>query len=285
MNAPPFLRIYLFLLCWGLVGLLVGCQPDEPAAPPRDAAPTPTANSAPSGAAFTDITASVGLDFTHRNGMSGAFYFVEAVGAGGALFDYDNDGDLDLYAVQGHALPPASAASRPRDRLFRNDLEILPNGERRLRFTEVTEASAIRATGYGMGVATGDYNNDGWTDFYVTNWGANQLWRNNGDGTFTDVTAESGTDDPRWSVSATFFDFDLDGWLDLVVVNYVDYALANNRSCSNRNTGRPDYCGPHAYAHVPDRLFRNRGDGTFTDVSEAVGLNTEYGNGLGVISR
>ena len=252
---------------------------------------------APSGEIFIDQAKETGLDFVHFNGMSGAYYFSEIVGAGGAFLDYDNDGDLDVYCVQGRMLgqdktlddallPPAD--NRPlRDRLYRNDLEVLANGERQLRFTDATVASGIEAAGYGMGVATGDYNNDGWLDLYVTNFGANQLWRNNGDGTFSDVTQESGQDngidDPRWSTSAAFVDVDQDGWLDLFVVNYTDFRIANHASCVNEQ-GAPEYCGPNSYTPETDRLLRNLGNGTFADVSSEAGLLTAPGPGLGVVT-
>ena len=149
-------------------------------------------------ALFVDRAAEAGLDFVHFNGMSGERYFVEIMGAGAALFDYDNDGDLDVYLVQGGMLGPDKtfddAIFPPRhplpltDRLYRNDLKILPAGERELRFVDVTDGAASSAGDYGMGVAAGDFDNDGWVDLYVTNFGANRLLRNNGDGTFSDVT-------------------------------------------------------------------------------------------------
>jgi len=224
------------------------------------------------------------LDFKHANGMSGALYFVEIMGAGAALFDFDNDGDLDAYLVQGHPLGAdlASIANLPGDRLYRNDLVVGIDGRRTMQFTDVTTPSGLRAFGYGMGVATGDFNNDGWTDLYVTNWGDNQLWHNNGDGTFTDVTQASGTNDPRWSTSAAFLDFDLDGWQDLVVVNYVAYTLKKDHPCYAETSGQQDYCGPHSYPHEPDLLLRNRGDGTFEDVTHRGGVAGQYGAGLGV---
>ena len=159
-------------------------------------------------ALFSEVAGEAGLDFVHFNGMSGEFYFPEMVGAGAALLDYDNDGDLDIYLVQGHMLgaaknpedamfPPAPGETFT-DRLYRNDLAVEPTGTRRLRFTDVTEKSGIDARGYGMGVASADFDNDGWADLYVTNFGSNQLLRNNGDGTFSDVTAKAGVDDPRW---------------------------------------------------------------------------------------
>jgi hypothetical protein len=215
------------------------------------------------------------------------------MGAGGALFDHDGDGDLDLYLVQGAMLGPGKTvrdAFRPpqhplplTDRLYRNDLEIRPDGTRVLRFTDVSAASGLAAHGYGMGVATGDYDGDGDVDLYVANFGPNQLWRNRGDGTFEDVTAGSGSDDPRWSVSASFADFDRDGWLDLYVANYVAYSLANDKTCRGPD-GRPDYCSPSSYEPEPDRLFRNRGDGTFEDVTVRSGIAAEYSSALSVVA-
>ena len=145
---------------------------------------------------FIDMTAAVSLHFVHVNGMTGELFIAEMMGAGGALFDYDNDGDLDLYLVQGGRLTDggdAAPSPRPSDRLLRNDLSIGPDGGSVVRFTDVTDSSGIEATGYGMGVVAGDFGNDGWIDLYVTNFGSNQLWRNHGDGSFSDVTASSGS--------------------------------------------------------------------------------------------
>src|SRR5919108_4368986 len=133
---------------------------------------------------FDEVAAEVGLNFRHYNGMTGKFYLPEIMGAGAALFDYDNDGDLDVFIVQGAALEPGSKSDSSGGRLFRNDLEVGENGIRKLRFSDVTEKSRIHARGYGMGVAVGDINNDGWTDLYLTNLGANQMYLNKGDGTF-----------------------------------------------------------------------------------------------------
>ena len=168
-----------------------------------------------------------GLDFVHFNGMSGALYYAEHMGPGVALFDYDNDGDLDVFIPQGQmlgtgkkleqALFPPKGPLPLKGRLFRNDLQVNADGTRTLRFTDVTDASGLNANGYGMGVATGDYDNDGCVDLYVTALGRNQLFRNNCNGTFTDVSKESRTDDTGWSTSAAFVDYDRDGWLDLFV--------------------------------------------------------------------
>ncbi len=174
---------------------------------------------------FSDVARAVGIDFVHFNGMSGRNYYPEMVGSGAALFDYDNDGDLDVFIVQGNMLGPGKRLAEalfppnpplpPKSRLYRNDLQIDVQGKRKLRFTDVTTQSGIDAQGYGMGVAAGDYDNDGWVDLYITNFGPNQMWRNKGDGTFSNVTQSTGTDDNRWSIPATFLDFDRDGRLDL----------------------------------------------------------------------
>jgi hypothetical protein len=208
------------------------------------------------------------------------------------LFDYDSDGDLDFFLVQGAMLgggktlkdavtPPGNPAA-PGGRLFRNELIGRDGKPGKLRFTDVTGQSGIRAKGYGMGVAAGDFNNDGWIDLYLTNFGSNQMLRNNGDGTFTDVTAEAGTDSALWSVSAAFVDYDRDGWLDLYVGNYVDFSLSNHKRCSAY--GRDDYCGPKSFTPLPEKLFRNRGDGTFEDVSAASGIGGESNGALGIVA-
>jgi hypothetical protein len=218
--------------------------------------------------------------------MSGERYFAEIGGSGAALVDYDNDGDLDVYLVQGEmlgdglpaTLPPPAA---PGDRLFRNDPVAASGAPTRARFVDVTERAGVRARGYGMGVAAGDIDNDGWVDLYVTNLGPNQMLRNRGDGTFVDVTVASATGDPGWSISAAFVDLDLDGWLDLYVANYTEYRLALDKACYSA-TGARDYCSPLAYQPQPDRLYRNRRDGSFEDVGAAFGIASPARNGLGV---
>jgi hypothetical protein len=240
---------------------------------------------------FTDRAREAGIDFVHFNGMSGEHYYAEMMGSGVALFDYDNDGDLDIFLVQGNMLGPgktvADAMFPPkgplRGRLYRNDTTTGPDGSRILKFTDVTVESAIDAHGYGMGVTAGDFNNDGWVDLYVTNFGRNQLWRNNGDGTFTDVTRVSGTGGfEGLSASAAFIDFDRDGWLDLFVCNYLDFRVANNKKCLSAS-GLPDYCGPMAYNPTANRLFRNRRDGTFEDVTAQSQIGREFNGALGLV--
>jgi hypothetical protein len=242
---------------------------------------------------FADVTAVVGLDFVHFNGMTGRFYMPENMGAGGALLDYDNDGDLDLYLIQGSLMGPDVALEQAvepphhplplTDRLYRNDLSVDSDGRVVVRFVDVTGSAGLPPAGHGMGAAAGDYDNDGLTDLYLTRFGPNQLLRNRGDGTFEDVTLVAGVDDPRWSVPAVFFDFDRDGWLDLFVGNYLDFTWAKKVPCTTR-AGAPDYCDPWAYGTVGDRLFRNRGDGTFESVTRAAGLDTVEGRGLGAVA-
>lgn len=238
---------------------------------------------------FKDVAEQSGLKFQHYNGMTGKFYLPEITGSGAALFDFDNDGDLDVFLVQGNVLEPNTRPNNtlfpwrgpepPRGKLFRN--EIIPS--KTLSFTDVTQKSGILATGYGMGAATGDINNDGLPDLYLSNLGSNQMYLNKGDGRFVDVTKESGTDDSRWSTSASFFDYDRDGWLDLIIVNYADFSVTNNPTCYAATTAK-DYCTPRVFRAPGNRLFHNKGNGTFADVTTAAGVGKEFGHGLGVVT-
>lgn len=242
---------------------------------------------------FTECAAETGLVFSFFNGMSGEFYLPEIKSGGIGLLDFDNDGDLDVYLVQGHMLgdsktlsdaifPPTDSLPL-NDRLFRNDLVIHPDGTRVLRFVDVTDLSGIVEGEYGIGVATGDYDDDGWVDLYISSTTKNRLWRNNGDGTFADVTSKAGAEEERYSTSCSFVDYDQDGRLDLFIVNYVDYSFATHKACYSR-FGNRDYCGPQSFRPLPDRLLRNRGDGTFEDVSVSSGITAAKGNGLGIVS-
>ena len=257
------------------------CGQDSGEAPGRNG---PTADVA----WFTDTAPESGLDFVHVNGMYGRYQQPEIMGPGVALLDYDNDGDLDVYLVQGGTLGtepqrPAPPEGLPlADRLYRNDLAVHAGGERTLRFTDVTDESGITARGYGMGVATGDIDNDGRVDLYLTRFGANQMFRNRGDGTFVEVSAASGTDDPSWGVSAAFVDADRDGWLDLFVGNYLAYSLDTHVPCVHPSGRRETYCAPETYRAQPSRFYRNRGDGTFLDATAAAGMAREFGPALGV---
>jgi hypothetical protein len=242
---------------------------------------------------FSDMAEESGLDFVHFNGMSGEYLLSEIMGGGVALFDYDNDGDLDVYLTQGHMLGQGktleNAFFQPRsgeplrDRLYRNDLIINPNGSRKLKFVEVTDACGLDARGYGMGVAAGDFDGDGWIDLFVTNLKEGQLWRNSGEGTFADVTHKAGLMATGWAVSAAFLDYDRDGHLDLYVGNYVVFPPDKVEACYSPTSAR-DYCGPQVFPYLADRLFRNRGQGTFEDVSHDTGITHEFGPALGVVT-
>ncbi|HEY7449167.1 MAG TPA: VCBS repeat-containing protein, partial [Vicinamibacterales bacterium] len=238
---------------------------------------------------FTDRARESGLDFVHFNGMTGEFYFAEVIPPGVALIDYDGDGSLDVFVAQGQMLGKQSD-SRPqvlpkvplKSRLYRNSLTVHPDGTRTLRFTDVTDASGLVVRGYAMGAATGDFNNDGCVDLYVTNLERSQLFRNDCDGTFTDVSTESRAQDLGWSVSAAFVDYDRDGWLDLFVGNYVYYTVQADKPCLHSIGSLRDYCPPSVYRPQPDRLYHNNRDGTFTDVTAAAGMAREFGPALGV---
>ena len=281
-----------------VVALWSGCNSGQNSAGPRHA--TEPASDTKAGVAgavasaqrdwFTDVAHDAGLDFRHFNGMSGKFYQAEIMAPGVALFDYDNDGDLDVYLVQGRMLGNGTPLIPPpgdgplEDRLYRNDLAVNPDGTRTLHFTDVTVQSGIHTRGYGMGVAVGDIDNDGWNDLYVTGLGRNQMFRNNGDGTFADVSTKSGTGDPdSWGVSASFFDFDRDGLLDLFVGNYLTYSLKTHIACFS-GPGAPDYCRPSVYRPRPSRLYHNLGGGRFADVTIAAGLGRDFGPALGASS-
>ena len=230
---------------------------------------------------FIESAAATGLVFTHVNGATGNYYLPEMMGAGAALFDYDNDGDLDVFLVQGGPIGTNVARAAPTSRLFRNDLAVAANGRRTLRFTDVTAKAGAGLRGYGMGAAVGDYDNDGSLDLFVTSFGSIALLHNNGDGTFGDATKQAGLADTGWSTSAAFVDYDRDGDLDLFVARYVDFTVAANKLC-NDPAGARDYCGPRAYRPVPDRLFRNEGNGRFVDATDRAGITKADGAGLGV---
>ena len=233
------------------------------------------------GTVFVDAALPTGLLFSHFNGFSGRYHMPEIVGAGGALFDFDGDGDLDIFLVQGAPVggPQASPGGNSGSRLFRNEMPL--NG-RLPRFVDATPSSGISDLGVGMGVAVGDFDNDGDVDLYTTAYGPNKLWRNEGHGRFTDVTGTLEVQDERWSTSASFSDVDGDGWLDLIVANYVDFRVADGRVCT-KSGGQPDYCGPRAYSGVADSLFLNSGGTAFVDRSGVAGFLSAPGPGLGVV--
>ena len=224
---------------------------------------------------FEDVTAKSGLNFTHDVGTLGRFFMPETVGSGAALFDYDNDGRLDIYLIQNGG--PKSAAV---NRLFHQGTDG--------KFSDVSAGSGLDVAGYGMGVAIGDINNDGWPDVLVTEYGGVRLFLNQGGAHFLDVTKSAGLDNPQWATSAAFFDYDRDGWLDLVVVNYIDYL--ESQQCFDR-AGKREYCGPNSRPGTVSRLFHNLGrvnsatNGAvrFADVTIKSGLGDLPGPGLGVV--
>src|ERR1043166_2452968 len=228
---------------------------------------------------FTDVTDQAGIKFKHISTPEKK-YIVESMSGGVALFDYDNDGYLDIYLINSLTVDMVKSKQKTRSALYHN------NGDG--TFTDVTDKAGVGDIGWGMGVAIGDYDNDGWDDIYVTCLGPNHLLRNNGNGTFTDVTQRAGVADPRWSAGASFVDYDNDGKLDLFVSNYVDFDVNNlpefgkGRSCQFK--GIPVQCGPRGLKGAGDTLYHNNGDGTFTDVSKKAGVSDPDGYyGLGVI--
>ncbi len=225
------------------------------------------------GIRLREVSDAWGIDFVHHHGGSGERYMVETMVGGLVVLDYDGDGDEDLYFVDGDALPGYQGPP-PRSRLFRND-----GGS----FVDVTDRAGVGAPGYGCGASAADVDADGDLDLYVTAFGPNRLYRNRGDGTFEEVAAASGVGDPRWSAAAAFADTDLDGDLDLYLSNYVDFTLETHKFCGDEEAGLQGYCHPGAYQGVPDAFYRNRGDGTFEEATEAVGLALEGEAGLGVV--
>jgi hypothetical protein len=256
----------LALVAWIGFAFLISCKSAPRSFPPP----------------FEEVAKQTGLDFWQSSGASGDYRLPEIMGSGAALIDYDNDGDLDVYLVQGASedngkqLVPPPPGWKPGNRLFRNNL--VPSGK--LSFTDVTDTAGVGYRGVGMGVAAGDYDNDGFIDLYVTNFGHNVLYRNKGNGTFQDVTSSAGVESSGWSTSAAFIDYDKDGFLDLVVVHYVDF---DTRSCFTP-TGRRDYCGPKPFQRTVTQVFHNQGNGKFQDVTSALGLNAARGPGLGILT-
>jgi len=228
--------------------------------------------------AFTDIAKAAGIGFVHDNAASADKYLIETMGSGCGWIDYDNDGLLDLYLVNGAATKVYRPQHSLRSALYHN------NGDG--TFTDVTTKAGAGAEGlFGMGVAVGDYDNDGLSDLYVIGYGRSILYHNNGDGTFTDVTARAGVANAgKWGSSAAWFDYNNDGKLDLIVANYVDWSPGNNLWCGDHKPGYRGYCHPDAYNGERPTLYRNNGDGTFSDVSESSGVGIKPGNGLGVVT-
>ena len=229
---------------------------------------------------FSDIASTLGIHFQHAASHTSKKYLIETMGSGVALFDYDNDGRLDIFAVNGAPLTdptpkgtiPQKTGPEQWNRLFHQGQD----GS----FDDVTEKAGLQGTGYGMGVAVGDYDNDGYEDLYVTGYGSNQLYHNNGDGTFTDVTSRAGVGGSGWSTSAAWVDLDNDGLLDLVVLRYMQWDF-DDIWCGERKEGLRAYCTPDAFRPITPLVYHNDGNGHFTEVSRTLGLSKE-GKGLGI---
>jgi len=233
---------------------------------------------APIPVTYVDVAAAAGITFRHDNAASADKYLIETMGSGCGWIDYDQNGLLDLYLVNGAATRRYTPQHGLRSALYRN------NGDG--TFTDVTMKAGVGAEGlFGMGVAVGDYDNDGFPDLFVLGYGRCILFHNNGDGSFTDVSAKAGVENSgRWGSSAAWFDYDNDGRLDLVIANYVDWAPDNNFWCGDHGPGLRSYCHPDNYHGQAPTLFHNNGDGTFTDVSLRSGVGAKPGNGLGVVT-
>jgi hypothetical protein len=221
-----------------------------------------------------DVTKEAGITFVHTDGSTGQFYIMETVSAGLALFDYDGDSDTDIYFLNGAVLGETKVEKKARNALYRNDGN--------WKFTDVTKQAGVGDTGFGLGVTVADYDNDGDLDMYVNNYGPNLMYRNNGDGTFTDVTAQAGVAcGNKVGATAHFLDMDKDGDLDLFVANYVDFTYDKHKIDSISGVSR--YAGPMDYPPTTNNLYRNNGDGTFTDVSLESGIAEHKGWGMGGI--
>ncbi|UCG59604.1 MAG: CRTAC1 family protein [Phycisphaerales bacterium] len=224
---------------------------------------------------LSDVTEETGITFRHTDGSSGRLYILETVSAGLALFDFDRDGDIDIYFLNGAPLRGAKSKVAPTNALYRNEGD--------WRFTDVTEEAGVGDTRYGLGVTVGDYDNDGHPDIYLNNYGPNVLYRNNGDGTFADVTEKTGVGNGfQVGAGACFLDMDKDGDLDLYVSNYLEFSY--EKHVSSATGGYSVYASPILYPAAPDTLYRNDGDGTFTDVSKTSGVAEHVGRGMGIVS-
>ena len=234
--------------------------------------------SAPPSVTFTEVAATAGINFRHDNAASPEKYLIETMGAGCAWIDYDQNGLFDLYLVNSAPTRLYAPKAPLRSALYRN------NGDG--TFTDVTAKAGVGAENlFGMGVAVGDYDNDGFPDLLVLGYGRSILYHNNGDGTFTDVTARAGVENAgRWASSAAWFDYDNDGRLDLVIANYIDWSPDRNFYCGDHGPGLRSYCHPDDYHGQAPALFHNNGDGTFSDVSKGSGIAQKPGNGLGVVT-
>jgi hypothetical protein len=231
---------------------------------------------------FDDIAEKAGIAFRCDGSPTSQKYLIETMVGGVAMFDYDGDGRLDLFFVNGAALDDPMPRGKARDKSHPRFWNRLYHNNGDGTFTDVTESAGVKGHSFGMGVAVGDYDNDGRPDLYVTNFGQNILYHNNGDGTFTDVTKKAGVGGGGWSASACFVDYDRDGWLDLLVSRYMLWDFAGNPHCGGYEPGKRAYCHPDQFKPATHLLFRNNRDGTFSDVSRESGIGNFPGYGLGV---
>jgi enediyne biosynthesis protein E4 len=262
-------RRFLRMLGWTGVGGVLGVS--------NSLFSSALANSSASPPAFEEIPSSVsGIHWTHVNGRSPMAHLPETVGAGCAFLDYDNDGWMDIYLVNSGACDFYQPPQPLRNALYHNN--------RDGTFSDVTQKAAVTGNAYGMGVAVGDYDGDGFPDIYLTQYPSSILYHNNGDGTFTDVTAKAGVSAPGWATSAVWFDYDNDGRLDLFVCHFVDYSKSKLKFCGDLVTGERHYCIPTIYDPMPCWLFHNNGDGTFTDVSRESGISQPLAKAWGAVA-
>ncbi|MGH9762209.1 MAG: FG-GAP repeat domain-containing protein, partial [Blastocatellia bacterium] len=226
---------------------------------------------------FEEIPSAIsGITWVHENAMSPDRYLPEAIGPGCAFFDYDNDGWMDIYLVNSGACDFWKPSKPIRNALYKNN--------RDGTFTDVTEKAGVGGGPFGMGVAVGDYNNDGNADLFVTAYGKCTLYRNNGNGTFTDVTEKAGLTTPGWTTSAVWFDYDNDGFLDLFACSFVDYGVNKHIFCGDNKLGRHYYCIPRVFKPTSSYLYHNNGDGTFTETGHGTDIAKALGKGLGVVA-
>src|SRR6266851_7001692 len=272
-------QVAIFVALFGLLVPSLVSQ-TRPASVAGQASPVQPAASSQRAANFTDVTSTLGIDFEYAASQTSRKYLIETMGSGVALFDYDNDGRLDIFVVNGAPLSDPTPKGTIPQKTGPKDWNRLFHQKKDGTFEDVTEKAGLKGSGYGMGVAVGDYDNDGFEDLYVTAYGGNKLYHNNGDGTFTDVTEKAGVGGSGWSTSAAWVDLDNDGLLDLVVLRYLQWDF-DDIWCGEHKEGFRSYCHPDVFRPVAPLVYHNDGNGHFTEVSQKIGLS-KPGKGLGI---
>lgn len=271
-------RTIVAIMAW-LSILVAGCVAQAQIQKPRPIPSVPTAKPTPSAPSFTDVTKASGIDFHLTCGTPDKRWIMDSLCGGVAFFDYDNDGWMDLLLVNGSTEEDVRSGQCNSSKLYRNNHDGT--------FSDVTSKAGLKHCRWGFGVAIGDYDNDGWEDIYITDLDGGVLYHNNGDGTFSDVTPKAGVDNGgRWGTSAAFGDYDNDGYLDLYIANYVgdlDHLPAFGSTALCQYRGIPVSCGPRGLKGARDRLYHNNGNGTFTDVTDKLGIDPDSYYGLGVL--